>query len=120
MNQFGFPLTHHLVFFVIDLTMIICFVIGVFTPRSLDKQPNTLSLPPVDPAPTPRPDGVVDGVSNHQSPRLPPPPYTPFASHENAIRQRQLYQASLSRSMVYSGPQYTTFSHHEKKYYVTG
>ena len=37
--DFGFPLTHHLVFFIIGLIMIICFVIGVFTPRSLDKQP---------------------------------------------------------------------------------
>ena len=37
--DFGFPLTHHLAFFVIDFTMIICFVVSVFTPRSLDKQP---------------------------------------------------------------------------------
>ena len=43
--DFGFPMTHHLVFFVIDLTMIVCLVIGVFTPRSLDKQPETWIRP---------------------------------------------------------------------------
>ena len=42
--QLGFPFGHHFVFFVIAASVLVCLIIGFFTPRTLDKQPETWDL----------------------------------------------------------------------------
>ena len=103
----GFPFTHHLVFFVIELSMIFCLILGLMTPRSLDKQP--------EPAVETASEVVAPNASSTQQASV-------TTNEEDPSRRRRgrFCRPSLDRSLVYSGPQYFHYQDVEKKFYING
>lgn len=108
----GFPFGHHFVFFVIDVTILICFFIGLFTPLTLDKQPETWDL--MEKLPSLKAEDLltrlkqnvgggggsraVDSVEQEYSVEK------ILESHEAEQRKIRLFRASFSNSLSYQGP----------------
>jgi len=108
----GPPFGHHFVFFVIDVTILACLFIGLFTPRTLDKQPETWDL--MEQLPAMKSNDILkrlkekygeskesqdagDGMTESRAEQL-------LKAHEAEERKVRLYHASFSNSLSFQGP----------------
>lgn len=110
----GPPFGHHFVFFLIDVTILICFFIGLFTPLSLDKQPETWDL--MEKVPAMKPDDLLKRLKEHvengngsnvdraAGSRSRTPSAKLLEVHENEQRKVRLFNASFSNSLSFQGP----------------
>jgi len=108
----GFPFGHHFVFFVIDVTILICFFIGLFTPLTLDKQPETWDL--MEKLPSMKAEDLltrlkqnVGGGGESQAVEYVEQECSAeklLGAHEAEQRKIRLFQASFSNSLSYQAP----------------
>jgi len=99
----GFPFGHHFVFFVIDVTILICLFIGLFAPRRLDKQPETWDL--LERAPRMKAEDLLkrlkEYVTAENMTNDVPHADQLIRAHEEEERRVRLFNASFSNSLSY-------------------